>query len=78
MSDLCRAPYRRPNGELLACHYLARHPTLHHSWWTVQVDDQPHIVDLVDDIERGLFDAYLESILAAAHTRKRALRGVRV
>jgi hypothetical protein len=28
-------------------------------------------------IERGDFDPYLEMILAAAHNRKRALRGVR-
>lgn len=38
---------------------------------------QSLVETLLDDITNGEYDDYLEAILAAAHGRKRAKRGVR-
>lgn len=43
-------------------------------------DDDPAptpIRDVLDGLNEGKFDPYIEAILAAGHSRKRALRGVR-
>jgi hypothetical protein len=37
-----------------------------------------NVLTLVHAIDRGAFDPYLEVLLAAAHDRKRTLRGVRL
>jgi hypothetical protein len=82
IAPLCGAPYQRPNGEILTCHYLAEHPTEQHSWWTASTQDTlgddsvPPIESLLAAIGNGAYDPYLEAILAASHARKRALRGV--
>lgn len=45
-----------------------------------ETDDtmEQNVVVIVNAIDRGAFDAYLEVILASAHDRKRTLRGVRL
>ncbi len=78
-APLCGEPYERPNGQLLACHYLAGHTTTRHSWTTCREQDQvsvPH--GLIAAICGGQYDEVLEAILAAAHGRKRSIRGERM
>lgn len=45
-----------------------------------EVDDSMErtVVAIVNGIDNGAFDPYLEIILASGHDRKRALRGVRM
>lgn len=81
-APLCKAAYTRPDGTTLLCQYL-RHSSLQHSWSSTASHDllSPSLTTvmvqrLVDAIEGGLYDPYLEAILAAGHNRKRARRGV--
>lgn len=42
------------------------------------IDDLPmDIQKILDFVNEGLYDPYLEALLAAGHSRKRRLRGVR-
>lgn len=82
IARLCGEEYTRPDGTTLACHYLWGHPQEQHSWFAAMSQDQlgnntaPDIETLLDGINDGYYDPYLEAILAGAHARKRALRGV--
>lgn len=42
----------------------------------IQVDSPPEIDELIEGIVIGLYDPYIESLLAALHGRKRAMRSV--
>ena len=80
--------YRDGSSSPLTCQYIEGHDTARHSWSTIreqddyvdtQGDDTPQEVQVfLDAINDGRADAYLEAILAAAHSRKRSLRGVRI
>ena len=89
---MCQAAYTRPSGSMIRCTYLRDHPSERHSWYAVQCQDEADaapkvradvdytpaaIRSLLGAITRGDVDIYLEAILALAHERKRALRGVR-
>lgn len=81
-SDVCRTTYATgPGKPALACTFRAGHDG-HHSWRWLQREMEAErrapsdIEVLIGNIAEGKADAYLEAILAAAHGRKRALRGV--
>jgi len=82
---LCNEPYLRPDGTMVRCTFIAKHPTVNHSWFAVscqdaadeeKVDYTPTAVQaLLDGLLAGDLDEYVEAILAAGHTRKRQRRG---
>ena len=78
--ELCEEPYTRASGERLLCQYPVGHPRGRHSWAQAAVQDMadcgPDVERVLVALEQGRFDSYLEAILAGAHARKRALRGV--
>ncbi len=76
-TPLCGEAYRRPDGAVLTCQYVPRHAERLHSWYAAEsLDRATPLARLLDDLGSGRFDDWLEAILAAAHARKRALRGV--
>lgn len=88
-SKQCEATYTRVvDGEVqhVRCTYISEHKA-RHSWMTLQAQDElsqnvvqidrPLMTTVLSSIHDGEYDAYLEAILAVAHERKRALRGVR-
>jgi len=82
----CEVRYVRPSGESVRCTYLADHPRLTHSFETMRLQDEADAVKggqyatqvgaLLEAIACGDLDPYLEAILAGAHGRKRARRGI--
>jgi hypothetical protein len=78
------------SGDLLICTHPKDHATTEmtdHSWeWLRRaeqpppapepIDSPPEIEDLIEGIVIGLYDPYIESLLAALHGRKRAMRSV--
>jgi hypothetical protein len=79
---VCRALYVRPDNMALYCTFPLNHGVSEHSWAgircadTEKVDYTPQAVQAyLDSMTRGDMDAYLEAILAVAHSRKRAIRG---
>lgn len=92
MRAICRSLYERPDGSVLRCTFPSGHdgvgqPKPDHSWLSIKcmdavdaappVDYTPQAVQAyLDSVTRGEMDAYLEAILAVAHSRKRAIRGV--
>jgi len=85
---LCGIGYQRPDGSVIRCTYLAGHPepATRCSWFGVKAQDEfdadkvdytPTAVQaMLDALVEGGLDPYIEAILAAAHHRKRSLRGV--
>lgn len=88
-APLCGIGYARPDGSVVRCTYLAGHPNPmgRCSWFGVRAQDEadaerhdytPQAVQaLLDGMLAGDLDEYIEAILAAGHTRKRAKRGER-
>lgn len=80
---VCDEVYVRPNGRVLLCTWPERHMGTRHSWYPVRISDEDHlpvpltgVQVLLDAIERGDYDQYLEAVLATGHNRKRAKHGV--
>lgn len=78
-------------ARLVLCSYVKDHVGSH-SWSALKMKDEEDIAaavkdeddetpfviqDILDGLQKGIFDPYIEAILAAGHSRKRALRGVR-
>lgn len=80
----CGAEYTTKTGEVLVCHLPQGHNVTaltEHSWeWLKTAEESdtepPELEELIEDIAAGQYDPYLESLLAALHGRKRALRNV--
>jgi len=90
-AQLCGIGYQRPDGSVVRCTYIAGHPDVMErcSWFGVKAQDEadsesgnhdytPQVIQaLLDAMLAGDLDPYIEAVLAAGHTRKRALRGER-
>jgi len=90
-AQLCGMGYQRPDGSVVRCTYIAGHPDPMDrcSWFGVKAQDEvdaekgdtdytPTVIQaLLDAMLAGDLDPYIEAVLAAGHTRKRALRGER-
>jgi len=86
---ICNQKYTsRVSGERLACTHPIGHTVTDlsdHSWeWLRRAEEEevaessgpPEIDDLIEGIAGGTYDPYIESLLAALHGRKRAVRSI--
>jgi hypothetical protein len=85
---VCGQKYHsKSTGENLACTNPIGHTVTElsdHSWeWLRRAEEDPpeaggipEIEDLIEGIAGGEYDPYIESLLAALHGRKRAMRSV--
>lgn len=87
MSEICKAVYHNVRCTFRLGHHQGTDATPHSFYWIQREDEDAAaakeaqandpISVLIENIAAGRADDCLEAILAAAHGRKRAMRGLR-
>lgn len=84
---ICGQTYTaRSSGEQLVCTLQQGHNVTEltdHSWEWLRREEETELIgglveidELIEGIAAGVYDPYIESLLAALHGRKRAMRSV--